>query len=338
MKLLLVHRPAALPALVPIACSMSRARRSPGPTIFSMPSIFANCRRARCALTPMTCCTSPAGFRASPSLCRKSPNPLCSTMSAINSSQQPQPTPQTVNHRLTVIRCLYRFHYGQRDSRRPFPFPAHLYDTLPARLWPPPSRCCLRAPPQATPARHPAALCRAGRQVLGSFRTFRDLAMVGLMLLDGLRSCEILALQLEDLKLADAQMRVLGKGRKQRLLPLPGEILEVLAKLSSPGTAADQLPFSVRFPERPPAWSAHDAGRTPLAVPPSSIAQPGPAGQSAPVPPHLRSGYGAGRHLLARAPAPDGTCADSHHHALCPTCAPGRLARICPRRRQPLRV
>jgi site-specific recombinase XerD len=25
-------------------------------------------------------------------------------------SQEPQPTPQTVNHRLTVIRCLYRFH------------------------------------------------------------------------------------------------------------------------------------------------------------------------------------------------------------------------------------
>src|SRR5258708_10539446 len=28
-------------------------------------------------------------------------------------NQQPQPTPQTVNHRLTVIRCLYRFHLGQ---------------------------------------------------------------------------------------------------------------------------------------------------------------------------------------------------------------------------------
>src|ERR1039458_6268615 len=60
-----------------------------------------------------------------------------------------------------------------------------------------------------------------------SFRTFRDLAVVGLMLLDGLRSCEILTLQLEDLKLADAQLHVLGKGRKQRTLPLPGEILEV---------------------------------------------------------------------------------------------------------------
>ena len=61
-----------------------------------------------------------------------------------------------------------------------------------------------------------------------SFRTFRDLAVVGLMLLDGLRSCEILTLQLEDLKLADAQLHVLGKGRKQRILPLPGEIIEVL--------------------------------------------------------------------------------------------------------------
>ena len=33
-----------------------------------------------------------------------------------------------------------------------------------------------------------------------SFRTFRDLAVVGLMLLDGLRSCEVLALRLEDLQ------------------------------------------------------------------------------------------------------------------------------------------
>src|SRR5215510_204591 len=27
--------------------------------------------------------------------------------------QQPKPTPQTVNHRLCVVRCLYRFHYGR---------------------------------------------------------------------------------------------------------------------------------------------------------------------------------------------------------------------------------
>jgi integrase len=61
-----------------------------------------------------------------------------------------------------------------------------------------------------------------------SFHAFRDLAIVGLMLLDGLRSCEVLSLQLEDLQLADAQMRVLGKGNKARVLPLPQEIIEVL--------------------------------------------------------------------------------------------------------------
>ncbi len=48
------------------------------------------------------------------------------------------------------------------------------------------------------------------------------------MLLDGLRSREVLALELEDVQLADGQMRVRGKGNKQRLLPLPPDILEVL--------------------------------------------------------------------------------------------------------------
>jgi Phage integrase, N-terminal SAM-like domain len=34
----------------------------------------------------------------------------------------PQPTPQTINHRLGVLRCLYRFHYGQEiPGKSPFP-------------------------------------------------------------------------------------------------------------------------------------------------------------------------------------------------------------------------
>src|SRR6266571_3665533 len=61
-----------------------------------------------------------------------------------------------------------------------------------------------------------------------SFRAFRDLAIVALMLLDGLRSCEVLQLQLEDLSFSEAHLCVLGKGNKKRLLPLPAEILEVL--------------------------------------------------------------------------------------------------------------
>ena len=48
-----------------------------------------------------------------------------------------------------------------------------------------------------------------------SFRTFRDLALVGLMLLDGLRSCEVLALRLEDLQLADAHMLVFRQRQQE---------------------------------------------------------------------------------------------------------------------------
>ena len=47
-----------------------------------------------------------------------------------------------------------------------------------------------------------------------SFRTSRDLAIVGLMLLQGLRSAEALALNPEDVLLSEAQLRVRGKGSK----------------------------------------------------------------------------------------------------------------------------
>lgn len=61
-----------------------------------------------------------------------------------------------------------------------------------------------------------------------SFRTSRDLAIVGLMILDGLRSCEIVALNRDDVLFQDAQIRVLGKGDKVRWLPLPAETARLL--------------------------------------------------------------------------------------------------------------
>ena len=61
-----------------------------------------------------------------------------------------------------------------------------------------------------------------------SFRTSRDLAIVGLMLLHGLRSCEVLALNLEDVQTSDSQIRVCGKGKRIRMLPLARESAELL--------------------------------------------------------------------------------------------------------------
>jgi integrase len=81
------------------------------------------------------------------------------------------------------------------------------------------------------------------------FRTFRDLAIIALMLLDGLRSCEVLDLQLEDLSLADAHLRVLGKGNKERTLPLPAETLAVLQnylRLERPLTNSPYLFVSLK--------------------------------------------------------------------------------------------
>jgi integrase/recombinase XerD len=61
-----------------------------------------------------------------------------------------------------------------------------------------------------------------------SFRTSRDLAIVGLMLLQGLRSAEVLALNPDDLLLSEAQVRVRGKGGKLRFLPLAPETIQLL--------------------------------------------------------------------------------------------------------------
>jgi site-specific recombinase XerD len=143
-------------------------------------------------------------------------------------NQKPRPTPQTVNHRLTVIRCLYRFHRGQEIP------PGHshfqrLYTTRSPLGYGRPHRTMAFGLRLKQPRRVIQPL--TAEQVAKfweSFRSFRDFALVGLMVLDGLRSCEVLALQMEDLKLADAQLHVLGKGRKPRTLPLPGEIMEVL--------------------------------------------------------------------------------------------------------------
>ena len=142
-------------------------------------------------------------------------------------AQQPLPTPQTINHRLGVLRCVYRFHCGQEISgNQPFP---RTYTTRSSLGWGPrqtkiTTRLRLRQPRRVIVPLSADQVARFWK----SFRTFRDLAIVALMLQDGLRSCEVLQLQIEDLVLSEAQLRVWGKGRKQRVLPLTVDTLQVL--------------------------------------------------------------------------------------------------------------
>jgi site-specific recombinase XerD len=142
--------------------------------------------------------------------------------------QQPKPTPQTVNHRLVVLHCLYRFHLGTEIP----PGQSHFQRTYKTRSplgYGRPRRAIALGLRLKQP-RHVIVPLSAEQVAIfwRSFHLFRDLALVGLMLLDGLRSCEVLSLQLEDLQLADAQMRVNGKGNRTRVLPLPREVIEVL--------------------------------------------------------------------------------------------------------------
>jgi integrase len=82
-----------------------------------------------------------------------------------------------------------------------------------------------------------------------SFRTTRDLAIIGLMLLQGLRSAEVLSLNAEDVLLAEAQLRVRGKGSKLRFLPLAPETIQLLdhyVRLERPDPCSSALFVSLK--------------------------------------------------------------------------------------------
>jgi site-specific recombinase XerD len=167
--------------------------------------------------------------------------------------REPQPSPQTVNHRLGVVHCWYRFHWGQEIPAGQSHFQRAYTKRSPLGYGRPRRAVALglrlRQPRRVVVPLSADEIARFWR----SFRTFRDLALVGLMLLDGLRSCEVLALQLEDLQLAEAQTRVLGKGNKKRVLPLPPEIIEVLEKylrLERPLTNSSFLFVSLKGRQR----------------------------------------------------------------------------------------
>ena len=86
-----------------------------------------------------------------------------------------------------------------------------------------------------------------------SFRNSRDLAIVGLMLLQGLRSQEVLDLSRDDLLLSEAQIRVRGKGNKTRFLPLAPEanqLLDHYLRLERPQTSPNALFVSLKGPAR----------------------------------------------------------------------------------------
>jgi integrase len=86
-----------------------------------------------------------------------------------------------------------------------------------------------------------------------SFRNARDLAVVGLMLMHGLRSAEVMALNRDDVLLSEGQLRVPGKGSKMRFLPLAPESTQLIdhyLRLERPDPCSAALFVVLKGPAR----------------------------------------------------------------------------------------
>lgn len=63
---------------------------------------------------------------------------------------------------------------------------------------------------------------------IGDLRSYRDKAITALMLYCGLRSLEVLKLQIYDIDIHTLQIRIWGKGDKERLLPITQRVRHIL--------------------------------------------------------------------------------------------------------------
>ena len=204
-------------------------------------------------------------------------------------NQQPRPAAATINRRVGVADRALRL----RLPRRSWPVRSGLSVTsigavarsASARPRPALSRLRVKTPKRVIV---PLSVDEVAR-FWASFRTSRDLAIVGLMLLQGLRSCEVLALNRDDLLLSESQIRVRGKGNKLRFLPLAPETIQLLdhyLRLERP----IRLRFAaVRFLKGRARGTRMTAAGIALPVPPSPphhqrVAKPTRTGFAIPLP------------------------------------------------------
>ena len=133
--------------------------------------------------------------------------------------------PSSINRRLTVCRLLHSFYYPGGLKNAPG-------TSLPAPYYRGPGRdravgvhrlrkkreLALRV---KTPNKQVRPLSAEQiREFLRGLRRYRDMAIVHLMLLSGLRSREVLQLRRQDVCVLERRARVMGKGNKERVVPL----------------------------------------------------------------------------------------------------------------------
>lgn len=162
---------------------------------------------------------------------------------------------KSINRRLATLRLFYRFVRGAElpGSTEPGVGSRWRKRDWELGLQAIPSRA-LRKVRVREPRRLVTPLTPAQVQAfLATLHRFRDLAIVYLMLLCGLRSAEALQLRCDSVDLVDRRVRVMGKGSKERVVPLPrlaATVIERYLAVERPRSACDRLFVLVRGSRR----------------------------------------------------------------------------------------
>lgn|SRR3989338_3825158 len=141
--------------------------------------------------------------------------------------------PRSINRRLTTCESFYAFCYDQTLPGAPgVSYPAPYYRG-PGRerelgLFQRHRRFRLRLRVKIPKTLIEPLDVSEVNAFLKQLTRYRDMAIVLLMLLCGLRSCEVLSLRQDNIDFAQRLLRLTGKGNKERLLPFPEPLVATL--------------------------------------------------------------------------------------------------------------
>ncbi len=143
--------------------------------------------------------------------------------------------PRSINRRLVTCESFYRYCYDKAIASTPgVSYPAPYYKgpgrdkrigafnlCKPFRL-----RLTVKVPKTLIETLTAVEV----NAFLGEVTRYRDISIVLMMLLCGLRSCEVLSLRKSSIDLVNAQLKILGKGSKERVVPFPKALIDVSLK------------------------------------------------------------------------------------------------------------
>lgn len=150
----------------------------------------------------------------------------------VASQRRNDASPRSINRRLSTIRLLYRFYFGSD--------PAGSQVSLPAPHYKGPGRdrdlglhALHKRPALQLRVKEARTLVEPlspdqVRAFFGELTRYRDLAIAHLMLLCGLRSCEVMRLEMADVGFRDRKLLIRGKGGRERVIPLPETLEQAL--------------------------------------------------------------------------------------------------------------